>query len=61
MTNRMLTPTEVCELLSVTPETLRMWRKRRQGPSYVKLGHRTVRYWKHDVEAWVATKGIRHE
>lgn len=40
----LLTPAEVAAILQVQVTTLAAWRTRKQGPAYVRLGHRTVRY-----------------
>lgn len=40
----LLTPAEVAAILQVQITTLAAWRTRKQGPAYVRLGHRTVRY-----------------
>lgn len=40
-------------MLGVEPSTLVTWRKRKQGPAYIRVGHRTVRYRIEDVEAWL--------
>lgn len=50
----LLHPDEVSGMLGVAPSTLVTWRKRKQGPPYIRLGYRTVRYARVDVEAWLA-------
>ncbi|SEJ55537.1 helix-turn-helix domain-containing protein [Frateuria terrea] len=54
MATKLLTPAEVCEILSIKPRTLEDWRLGRSGPSlpFVRLG-RTVRYREEDVEALI--------
>lgn len=32
------------DILGVTPRTLEMWRADGRGPSFTRIGHRTVRY-----------------
>ena len=39
-------------LLAVTPRTLTNWRNKRQGPAFVKVGKRAVRYRISDLEAF---------
>lgn len=46
------TPT-AAEVLGVTPRTLESWRTEGRGPSYLRLGHHTVRYDLNDVLAWL--------
>jgi excisionase family DNA binding protein len=50
----MMTPREVCEALGVTNTKLQDWRTAKEGPAYVRLGHRTVRYRKSVVDAYLA-------
>ncbi|WP_353507374.1 helix-turn-helix transcriptional regulator [Gimibacter soli] len=50
----LLTTDEAAEYLNLSPNTLRTWRCRRSdGPSYVKLGARVVRYRDIDLEKWM--------
>ena len=42
-TDRLLTEEQAAKFLSLKPSTLRTWRCRRKGPSYVKMGG-AVRY-----------------
>lgn len=53
---RRLTEMEVANLLSVSPRTLQQWRSRGEGPPFLKLGHRSVRYDEAAVEAWVESR-----
>lgn len=52
MTGRLLTTSEVAELLQMTPDAIRVMRQRPGGIRYIKLGTR-VRYAPADVMAWV--------
>lgn len=49
----LLDETEVAERLNVSIGTVQNWRTRREGPRYVKLGKRAVRYRPEDVEAFI--------
>ena len=53
MTGRLLTTSEVAELLQMTPDAIRVMRQRPGGIRYIKLGKR-VRYAPADVMAWVS-------
>jgi excisionase family DNA binding protein len=53
-TDPLLTIPEVAELLQVSTLTLAAWRSRGEGPRYVKLGAKMVRYRRADLDAWVA-------
>jgi excisionase family DNA binding protein len=52
----LLTTDQVAEYLSVTPETVRRWRGRGEGPPAVKIGAgraAPVRYFKAAVVRWL--------
>jgi predicted DNA-binding transcriptional regulator AlpA len=49
----MLTPEEVGAMLSVSIHVLAKLRRTRRGPRSYKLSHRTVRYRRADVLAWL--------
>ena len=48
----LLTQDELAAVLDVSPETLREWRRIKQGPDYVKAG-KTVMYREKDVIRWI--------
>lgn len=53
----LLNDEEAAELLSVSPATLRSWRCRGIGPSFVKMGpgkKSPVRYSASDIEAFIS-------
>ncbi len=52
-THEFLTPEETAALLKVSPDTLRVWRREGKSPQFHRLGHRTVRYSRHQLEAWM--------
>ena len=49
----LLSEREVSEDLNVALNTLRNWRWRGEGPRFVKLGKRAVRYRRADVDAFI--------
>lgn len=49
----LLTDTEVAELCGCAVQTLRNMRWRNEGPRWVKLGGRMVRYRPDDVQAFI--------
>lgn len=56
---RLATPAEVAEYLQVSPESLRQWAHRKQGPPFIKVeGAR--RYNMDDVNAWLESRTVRH-
>jgi predicted DNA-binding transcriptional regulator AlpA len=52
----LLTDVELADLLGASLQTVRNWRWRGEGPRYVKLGGRMVRYRPADVAAFIAGK-----
>lgn len=48
----LITTDELAVMLDVTPETLREWRRLRQGPDYVKTG-KGVMYREGDIQEWL--------
>ena len=52
----LLTDVELAELLGASLQTIRNWRWRGDGPRYVKLGGRMVRYRPEDVRAFIEGK-----
>lgn len=55
MSENMLTPRQVSELLGVSLNTLQKWRSRATGPKFFKFGgsnSSAIRYDKADVEAF---------
>lgn len=49
----LLDETEASATLSVAVQTLRNWRWKGEGPRYLKIGKRTVRYRRADLDAFV--------
>lgn len=52
MTEPLLTPTNVSELLGIPVKTLANWRSARTGPLFLRVGVH-VRYRHGDVEDWL--------
>lgn len=50
--NRLLTPSEVAEILGFSDKTLANLRSRSEGPPYVKLGA-AVRYREDELSRWI--------
>lgn len=56
MTQDLLTPTQVADLLQVKIDTLEAWRGKRIGPAWIKLGEgkrSPVRYRRADVDIYL--------
>lgn len=55
--DELLSEDEVAALLKVARGTLRTWRNRDQGPTFVRVGD-LYRYKPDDVKAWVASRTV---
>jgi hypothetical protein len=56
MTQDLLTPQQVADMLQVKTDTLEAWRGKRIGPAWIKLGdgkRSPVRYRKTDIETYL--------
>jgi hypothetical protein len=51
--DELLTEDQVARLTSVKPGTLRVWRSRRVGPPFVRVGPRTPRYPRDALRKWL--------
>ncbi|HET8899315.1 MAG TPA: helix-turn-helix domain-containing protein [Rhodanobacteraceae bacterium] len=49
----LLTDVELAALYGVSLQTVRNWRWKGEGPRYVKLGARCIRYRPQDVQAFI--------
>jgi len=56
--DRLLDSAETAEFLGVPVSLLGEWRYRSEGPPYLKLGHRTVRYSTHDLARWLGERRV---
>ena len=56
--NRLLTPTELAEILGVVERTLRVWAGDGGGPRRLRIGGRHIRYRVSDVVAWLDTQYV---
>lgn len=50
-----LSETEFCAAINKTPRTARLWRKRRYGPPYVRIG-REIYYPVDDAQRWLRSQ-----
>lgn len=49
---------ELAAMLGMSPQSLANWRSRGEGPCYVKVGTRTVRYRAEDVRKFLKEGGV---
>lgn len=54
----LFSPEELAELLGTTTRVVRSWRPRGIGPSYHRLGHKTIRYRESDVRRFIQENRI---
>ena len=50
---RLIREDEAADLLEVSKRTLQKWRVEGQGPLYVQLSARAIRYRRGDLESWI--------
>lgn len=60
MADNLLSPKQLALLLGVATVTVRVWRQRRQGPPYHRVGGR-VKYRESDVAAWLESNRVAPE
>lgn len=53
MTEKLMTAGEAGDLLSMTTGALAQLRYTGTGPQFIKLGGRSVRYRREDIDAWI--------
>ena len=49
----LMTPEEVARMLRVHPQTLRRWRMDNDGPPWIAVSERVIRYKADDVSEWL--------
>jgi hypothetical protein len=58
---RLLSPVEAARRLRMQPTTLKAWRLRRWGPSYIAVSRQCIRYRECDLNTWVEAHRVEHE
>jgi len=51
--SELLTPEEAAKIMGRAVTTLQSMRSNGGGPKFIKVGHRTVRYKREDIMAWL--------
>lgn len=59
MKEKLLTAEELADYVGYTPEGLAQMRYRGNGPKFIKLGGKAIRYRWADVEAWLDQKTMQ--
>jgi len=57
-TELLLTQSEAAQVLGVRPATLNFWRARGEGPPFVRISKRCVRYRCADLQAWIDARVV---
>lgn len=52
-TAKLIDTADAAELLGLAPRTLMRWRVERSGPTFIRIGNRSVRYRPSDLDAWI--------
>jgi excisionase family DNA binding protein len=47
---------EAAKYLAVSVPTLKRWRQRNEGPPFLRVGPRAIRYVKEDIDSWLDTR-----
>lgn len=55
----LLTTEEAADVLGVSPRTMEGWRVKDQGPKFLRIGGRLVRYRREDLAAWLKKEAKR--
>jgi hypothetical protein len=58
---RLLSPLEAARRLRMQPATLKAWRLRKQGPNYIFISARCVRYRECDLDSWIRQHRVEHD
>jgi len=58
---KILRAKEVAEMTGVTTRALHHWRQTGQGPAFLRLSRKCVRYERVEVERWIAEKRMTIE
>jgi predicted DNA-binding transcriptional regulator AlpA len=58
MITELLTSEEAARMLGCRECTLALWRHRKTGPAYVRVGGRLIRYRRRDVLRWICSRRV---
>lgn len=50
------TPRQAAKYLGISEAVLRVWRRHGEGPRHFKAGPKLVRYLRHDIDSWIASR-----
>lgn len=55
----LLTPSQAADWIGLKTDTLRDWRHTGQGPKWIKINRKTIRYRLSDLVAFIAHQEVR--
>jgi hypothetical protein len=55
---RLLSPLQAAQRLNLRPTTLKSWRLKNWGPSYIVISRQCVRYRESDLNTWLASHRV---
>ena len=58
--HQLLTEAQAADLICYSQRTLQNWRQRGNGPKYVKVSAKSIRYQRRDVLDWIEAHKRRH-
>ncbi len=56
MPDNLLNTEQVADLAGLSPRTIKQMRQTGNGPRYFRLGERTIRYKREDINEWIEKK-----
>ncbi len=59
MEREFFTEKETADFLGLARQTLSNWRFQKVGPDFVRVGNRSIRYRRGDVERWADSRRVR--
>ena len=60
ITETMLTPAQLAEILGTTTRTLDRWRISGDGPVFVRIGMKMIRYPEASTLRWISSRTFAH-
>jgi excisionase family DNA binding protein len=60
MKDKVMTTKQAAEYLAMSHKTLEDWRRKGEGPRFIKVGSRSVRYRQSELDAWITEATFVH-
>ena len=55
----LLTETEAAKIIGFSPRTLQRWRIDGNGPKFLRISPRAIRYLREDLDSWIGERSCR--